>query len=195
MKMETMAILNASQKKVINLAVQYLKIGKIIAYPTEAVYGLGCDIHNTAAVERLCQIKKRALNKGFIIIASEIKQLLPYCKTLNHAEKEILEAHWPGPYTFILPATDKLPALMRGQYSHFAARVSQHPLAAALCQAYGKPIVSTSANISSATPLTTYQAVLDTFGDNIDFILPGEVGNLSRPTPIIDLLTGKYLRR
>jgi len=174
-------------------ATRVLRAGGVIAYPTEAVYGLGCDPLNRAAVERLLAIKQRPIDKGLILIASRFDQLTPFVQTPDGGIMRRLRDTWPGPVTWLLPADPATPRWLRGSHASLAVRVTAHPLAAALCDAFGGPIVSTSANASGRPPAhTALQARLRCPG--IDLVLHGPTGGLARPTAIRDARTGETLR-
>jgi len=175
-------------------AVKMLKSGKVIAYPTEAVYGLGCDINNKQAVKKIINIKKRAPNKGLIIIASDIEQLKPYIGQLTEEQWKILKTSWPGPHTWVVPKSNKLLDSIHGDFDSVAVRVTAHPVARKLCELFGSPIVSTSANVEGDTPLKDNIEVYQAFGDAIDYIVPGRVGDNDKPTSITDLITGNIIR-
>ncbi len=175
-------------------AVEALNKGGVIAYPTEAVYGLGCDPRNDKALQRILDIKHREAHKGFILIASHQDQLTSYLAPIQAEWQQKLDAAWPGPVTFVMPASDAVSSLLSGQRDTLAVRVSQHPLVVKLCDAYGGAIVSTSANRSGHPALQTGQDVQDEFGDLIDAIVDANVGTLASPTHIFDIRTGQQLR-
>ncbi len=165
-------------------AVRSLKQGGIIAYPTEAVFGLGCDPLNPAAVTRLLELKQRDPAKGLILIASSIKQLKPFLLPLRKKTKKRLARTWPGPVTWLLPARPECPDWLTGDHDTLAVRVTAHPGCRALCKALQGPLISTSANISQRRPAKHKLALLKQFGLDIDFLLPGATGNLAQPTEI-----------
>ena len=171
-----------------------LKQGGIIAYPTEAVFGLGCDPDNEAALQRLLQLKQRPADKGLILVAASLEQLQPYLQLLAPEVLQRLQASWPGPVTWLCPARESVSSLLRGEHSSLAVRVSAHPVVQQLCRRYGKPVVSTSANLSGAPPATTGEEVRQALGDAVDFIVPGEVGGAARPSEIRDALTNVIIR-
>lgn len=171
-----------------------VRAGGLIAYPTEAVYGLGCDPRNERAVRRLLALKRRSPRKGLILIAADFAQLAPYLQPLTAADRSQLDVTWPGPYTWLIPARPEVPRWLRGQYATLAVRVTAHPLAAALCRTCGHPLVSTSANFSGRPPARTALAVRRQLGKNIDALLPGPTGGAARPTEIRDLRTGRRAR-
>jgi L-threonylcarbamoyladenylate synthase len=175
-------------------AARVVKAGGLIAYPTEAVYGLGCDPRNEAAVRRLLALKRRPMHKGLILIAASFEQLEPFLQPLTEAERTRLTATWPGPHTWLIPTRPGTPRWLRGRHETLAVRVTAHPLAAALCRACRHPLVSTSANRSGRPPARTALAVRRRLGTAIDYLLPGPTGGAAQPTAIRDLRTGKWAR-
>lgn len=178
----------------INEAVQALQQGGVIAYPTEAVYGLGCDPFNMRAVERLLNIKHRSQDKGLILIAAEFDQLSPYLAEIDNSLKAKIFSTWPGPVTWLWPAKPEVSSLLRGKHDTIAVRVTAHTLAAALCRGFGSALVSTSANLSGKPAARTPEEVRSQFGDRLDYVLEGEIGGFSRPSQIRDALTGAVIR-
>lgn len=178
----------------IQAALKALDTGGVIAYPTEAVFGLGCDPGNPAALQRILDIKAREAHKGFILIAASQNQLTPFLAPVLPAWQAQLDSAWPGPVTFVLPAASSVSPLLSGGRDTLAVRVSAHPLVTRLCNAYGGAIVSTSANVSGHPPLNTGIDVERRFKDSIDVIIDADVGQLSSPTKIIDARTGQRLR-
>jgi len=171
-----------------------LQAGGIIAYPTEAVYGLGCDPLNPEAVMRLLELKQRPWQKGMILIAANRVQLEPYLETVPAAIEQKLAKNWPGPVTWLLPARAEVPFWLRGEHSTLAVRVTAHPLAAALCDVFGGPIVSTSANLAGHEPARRALTVRRELGNEVDYILHGELGDSDKPTEIRDAVTGRVIR-
>lgn len=170
-----------------------LRDGEVVAYPTEAVFGLGCDPLNPAAVLRLLALKQRPRSKGLILIASEFAQLQPFVEPATAAMRVHFESTWPGPVTWVMPAPNDTPDWLRGDHDSLAVRVTAHPLAAALCEAFGGAIVSTSANASGRPPArTALQARLRCPG--VDRILAGPTGGADRPTTIRNAVTGEVIR-
>ncbi len=175
-------------------AARHVKAGGIIAYPTEAVYGLGCDPRDGAAVLRLLALKQRPLAKGLILIAARFEDLQPYVTALPAETRSKVRKTWPGPVTWLLPARPEVPYWLRGSHAVLAVRVTAHPLAAALCRACGGVLVSTSANISNRPPARTALAVRRCFGADVDYVISGTLGGLDKPTPIIDARSGRVVR-
>lgn len=181
-------------QEMIRRAVEVLRAGGIIAYPTEAVYGLGCDPRNEAALQRLLAIKQRDPAKGLILIAAGFHQLAPWLAEIDPALKERALASWPGPVTWVWPAGNDVPALLRGRHASLAVRVTAHPLAAELCREFGGALVSTSANRSGQPPARTADDVRRMLGDAIDFVVEGQTGGQEAPSEIRDVITGATLR-
>ncbi|WP_300272132.1 L-threonylcarbamoyladenylate synthase [Halomonas sp.] len=183
-----------SQARQIEHAVAALRRGGVIAYPTEAVWGLGCDPDDDAALTRLLRLKRRDPAKGVILVAGRIEQFDAWLEGLPPERHAPLAASWPGPNTWLVPDNGRSRALVRGDHDRVALRVSAHPLVAALCDAFGGPIVSTSANIASEPPAMSAEQVRAIFGDGLDAIVEGELGGLERPSTIRDLVSGRVLR-
>ncbi len=177
----------------IRQAVQKIKVGGVIAYPTEAVFGLGCDPLNGDAVYRLLEIKKRGIEKGLILIASSLSQLEPYL-LLNDSIIERVQKTWPGAVTWIIPAQSWVPEWLTGEHDSLAVRVTSHPVARYLCEENAGPIVSTSANTSGRPPAIKSWQVAKCLGTKDLFILPGRVGDLKQATPIFNILNQQQIR-
>ncbi len=168
--------------------------GGVIAYPTEAVFGFGCDPLNQDAVAKILSIKQRDWRKGLILIASDFDQIVPYVKPLDSELQLKVEATWPGAVTWLLPAKEDVPAWIKGDHQTIAVRVTAHPVTAALCKTVGMAIISTSANRANQPPIRKKQAIEKWFGDCIDYIVPGKLGDEEKPSKIINGATGKIIR-
>ena len=176
------------------LAASWIRAGGVIAYPTEAVWGLGCDPANPDAVARLLTIKHRSYRKGLILIASDWTQLQPWLQTVSaRQEKQLLDT-WPGPTTWLIPAADDCPVWLTGDHSNLAVRVTTHPVVRSLCNSLDSPIVSTSANKSGRQAARSALGVRLQLSNDIDYLLPGELGGLERPSRIRDLASGRIIR-
>ncbi len=174
-------------------AVAALRAGGVVAYPTEAVYGLGCDPFNRAAFDDVFALKQRPSERGVLLIASDFSQIEPFIDAPPAAITRARET-WPGPHTWIFPRSEKTPAWLAGAHAGIALRVTAHTIAAQLCRAFGGAIVSTSANRHGAEPARTAADVRSAFGDEVAYILDAAVGGLDRPTPIRDAMSGEVIR-
>lgn len=178
----------------VRYAAHILKQGGIIAYPTEAVFGLGCRADNTAAIQRLLELKHRPAHKGLILLAADFLQLEAYISPLNQTIVEKIKASWPGPTTWVVPAPASTSTLIKGQFNTIAVRVSAHPIVNSLCRQCQSPIISTSANITGKKMSYSPFDVRLHFKDQLDYILYGELGSSDKPTIIKDALTDKIIR-
>jgi len=170
------------------------KPGFVFAYPTEAVYGLGCNPFDEKALDRIRTLKQRAANQHFILIASNWEQITPLIQSLEESLLEPVKASWPGPITWVFPAASNIPETLK-TFNTIALRLTAHPIAKKLCDIAGHALVSTSANISGHPPCRTAQETQHIFGAQLDQIIPGNVELSQNPTPIRDVLTGEWLRR
>jgi L-threonylcarbamoyladenylate synthase len=175
-------------------AARIINLGGIVAYPTEAVYGLGCHPLDPDAVSRLLTLKQRPVEKGLILIADRIEALYPYIGPLTSPSMQTVRESWPGPTTWLIPATDDVPYWLTGRHSTLAVRVTDHPVAAALGRAAGTPLVSSRANLSQHPPARTPLQVRLRCGPGVDLIIHGDTGGLIRPTSIRDALSGRVIR-
>ncbi|ARS53157.1 L-threonylcarbamoyladenylate synthase [Kushneria konosiri] len=174
-------------------AAAHLRAGGVVAYPTEAVWGLGCDPDNTDALERLLALKVRDPAKGLILIASGIEQFEPWLVGLDDTQRARLVSRWPGPVSWLVPDNGRSHPLVRGAHSSVALRVSDHPLVRALCEAFGGPLISSSANRASEAPCLSAEDIRQVFDDRV-FVVDGPLGGRTRPSEIRDLLTNDVLR-
>ena len=145
---------------------------------------------NREAVRRLLRIKRRSVDKGLILIAADAAQLAAY---VDRIPAPVI-ATWPGAQTWLLQPRDGVPAWITGDHARIAVRVTAHPPAAALCRAAGMAIVSTSANRAGSESARSYRETLRRFKGEVDYILPGRVGDAPAPTPIRDAISGELVR-
>lgn len=174
--------------------VRALRSGGIVAYPTEAVWGLGCDPLNLDALQRLLILKHRPAHKGLILIGAHLSDLEPFLAPLSPSLYQRVMASWPGPVTWLLPALHWVPLELRGRHDSLAVRVTAHPGARALCEAFCGAIVSTSANRSGHAPARTLLQARRYFAGQLAAVQPGELGAARTPSEIRDARSGKVLR-
>lgn len=168
--------------------------GEIIAYPTEGVWGLGCRPDDQIAVEKILCLKARSWTKGLILVASRFDQLAPYVAEVTERQKELLHQHWPGPVTFLMVKSERVPAWISGTSDKVAVRVSNHPTVVELCNKIDGPIVSTSANPTGEPEAMNAKDIERYFASKIDYICDGDVGGLKGASEIRDLQSGTILR-
>lgn len=168
-----------------------VKQGGIIAYPTEAVYGLGCDPYQEAAVHQLLVLKKRPIEKGLILVARHLNQLDDFIEPLSNEQKERIQNNRHT--TWLVPASHA-PTWLRGKHNTLAVRLSAHPVVQQLCSALDQPIVSTSANPAGRNPAQNSLQCHHYFHQELDIIVNADTGSLEQPTEIRDLLTQRVIR-
>lgn len=176
----------------IDNAKESLNKGKVIAYPTEAVFGLGCDPNNDVAIQFVIDLKKRNPKKGLIVVGAILGHVMPFLGKLDEGLLNKVMQQWPGPVTWILPAADSVSSLITGEHSTIAVRVSAHPVVQSLCNSFGGAIVSTSANFEGEIAAKSQNEVFEYFPEIA--IVEGSLGGIERPTKIIDGRTMKVLR-
>ena len=177
-------------------AVALLIRGGVLAYPTEAVWGLGCIPFDGEAVHRLLAIKRRPVDKGLILVGATSTQFdaVVDWPSLDPVQRARVEADWPGPHTWVVPAKASAPPWITGGRADIAVRVSAHPVVAALCTRLGGPIVSTSANLTGEPPARQRAALSPALLALVDGVCEGETGGLAAPTTIRDARSGAVLR-
>ena len=175
-------------------AADCLRTGEVIAYPTEAVYGLGCDPSNETAVRTILKLKSRSEDNGLILIADRFDRFLPYVEDPGPERMEAALATWPGPVTWLFPRRKDVPGYLAGKHETIALRVSAHPVCRQLCAAFGGAIVSTSANPGGEKPATSPEQLADYFSGSIAGVVEGSLGGSSKPSEIRELSTGKVIR-
>ncbi|MFL2840813.1 MAG: L-threonylcarbamoyladenylate synthase [Pseudohongiellaceae bacterium] len=175
-------------------AAAHIKQGGIIAYPTEGVWGLGCDPFNEESVRKILDLKGRQADKGLVLVAANLDQIKPLLQPLSQSARDLLESSCPGPDTWLIPDADQtIPSWIKGNYATVAVRVSKHPLVKSLCERVGL-LVSTSANPSGSEPALSQEQVELYFEDKNVGIVPGKLGGQHKPSKIRDLLSKEIVR-
>lgn len=178
----------------VEVAAALLREGGVLAYPTEGVYGLGCDPENRAAFEKIFAMKRRPPEQGVLLIAADFAQVRDWIGNAPESAFMRAGAIWPGAHTFIFPRSPRVPEWIAGGHAGIALRVTAHAPSAALCRAFGGPIVSTSANRHGELPARSAADIRAIFGEEPDGVLDAPLGGLDRPTPITDAVTGAIIR-
>lgn len=176
--------------------IKALRQQQVIAYPTEAVFGLGCDPGSESAVQALLALKQRPWQKGLILVAADYAQLTDYIDddALDDAARARIFASWPGPVTWVIPARPTTPRWLTGQYPSLAVRVSAFEPVRRLCLAFGKPLVSTSANLTGQPPARSADEVHKQLGAAFPVLDEAVEGRLN-PSEIRDALSGELIRQ
>lgn len=171
--------------KKIKKTVEILKNKGVIIYPTDTIYGLGCDIFNKKAIEKIYQIKKREKKKPLSLICSDFKQISEYAVIQNYAFN-IMKKLLPGPYTFILKAKNKTPQRFIAKNKTVGIRIPDNQICLSIVDLLGSPIITTSLNISGEKTLTNPSQLTKEMKNKIDLII--DVGDLENDaSTIIDL--------
>ncbi len=174
-------------------AARDIRAGAVIAYPTEAVWGLGCDPWDEEAVYRLLAIKSRPVEKGLILIADNIRQFDFLFEDFPELWIDRMASTWPGPNTWLVPHQNLLPQWITGVHETVALRVSDHPTVRELCALVG-PLISTSANPAGRPAARSRLRVEQYFRGQIDGVLSGSLGGRRNPSVIRDIATAEIVR-
>lgn len=172
-------------EKSIHQAAVILKDGGLIAFPTETYYGLAVDPFNEAALKRLFAIKKRPSVKPLLVLIASRDDLSRMTDTVPEAAIPLMDRFWPGPLTLVFPACKDISVMLTGGTGTVGVRISPHPVAQALLQAYGTPLTATSANRSGEAAAVTEDEVRKNFGDDVDMVLAGGRTPGHKPSTII----------
>lgn len=178
----------------INAAAALVREGGVLAYPTEGVYGLGCDPDNRAAFEKIFAMKRRPPEQGVLLIAADFEQVHDWIGDAPEAAFARANAIWPGAHTLVFPRSPRVPEWIAGGHPGIALRVTAHTPSAALCRAFGGPVVSTSANRHGEPPARSAADIRAIFGDEPDGVLDAPLGGLDKPTPITNAVSGAIIR-
>ncbi len=175
------------QGRLLKQAVDVLEKGGVIAYPTDTTYGIGCDINNGKAIERIYRLKNKSRKDTLSFICADLSHLADYA-VVSTAGFRLMKRLLPGPYTFVLRATKEPPRVLQTKQKTVGIRVPNHPIPLQLVDLLGHPIVSTTANISGEAPFTHPEDIRDALGNDIDLIIDGGdlAGELSTVVAVRD---------
>ncbi len=162
------------QQRLILKVVDTLKNGGVVVYPTDTYYGIGCDIMNKKAIERIYQLKQRRKSKPFSFVCSSLKNISLYAKVSNYAYKT-MKRLLPGPYTFILEGSKLVPKIMLTKRKTAGIRVPDNPICLALVKELGNPVITTSATMPDGTIFHDASLIHDYFGNRIDVVIDGSI--------------------
>jgi len=168
-------------------ALEAMKAGGVVAYPTETFYGLGVDAFNENAIEKIYAIKKRDFSQPLSVLIPHREALAEYAEDIPESTWKLIDRFWPGPLTLVVSAASCIPPLLCSRTNRIAVRISSHPIAQALTEGIGSPITATSANISGATSPTTPEEVRGQLGNTVDLIIDGGQTAGDKPSTIVDV--------
>ncbi|MBC7625921.1 L-threonylcarbamoyladenylate synthase [Ferruginibacter sp.] len=181
------------QPRLIKQVVECLKDGGIIVYPTDTIYGLGCDIFQHKAVDRICTIKNiNPLKAQLSFICRDLSHLSDYTKSIDTPLYRMLKRYLPGPYTFILPASKQVPKILQTKKNTIGLRVPDNVICHHILDLLGNPILSTSLPGEMAEEYTDPEIINDKFGDVVDFVIDGGIGGMV-PSTIVDCVTDDWV--
>jgi len=180
-----------SSAELFSRAVDALKRGEVIVFPTETFYGLGADVFNESAVERVVSLKGRDPENPISIIATDREMLRDVVTDVPTAARKLIDRFWPGPLTLVLPGKKNLPAPLLNQYGGVGVRISSHPLAASLTRELGHPITATSANPSGKEPARTVAEAKSYFSGRLEVFLDGGRLEGRKGSTVVEIVRGK----
>jgi tRNA threonylcarbamoyl adenosine modification protein (Sua5/YciO/YrdC/YwlC family) len=181
------------QARIVKQVTECLKDGGIIIYPTDTIYGLGCDIHHPKAVERICRIKKIDPKKSQLsFICRDLSHLSDYTKSIDTPLYRMLKMYLPGPYTFILPASKQVPKILKSKKETIGLRVPNNVICQTILQQLDNPILSASLPGEMVEELTDPEIIYATFGNLVDIVIDGGPGGII-PSTIIDCTTDDWM--
>ena len=170
-----------------------LKGGGVIIYPTDTIYGLGCDIYQPKAIERICKIKNVDPHKAQLsFICRDLSHLSDYTKSIDTPLYRILKNHLPGPYTFILPASKQVPKILKSKKNTIGLRIPDNVICNAIVETLGNPILSTSLPGEMVEEYTDPEIIYETFGKLVDYVIDGGPGGIE-PSTVVDCTSGEWI--
>ena len=185
------SVLKLNQKRVATPIVErtadVLRAGGVILYPTETLYGLGCDARNTIAIERIVGIKQRPGDKPFLVLAHNTKMVWEYVEDIPAMGLRLIDAFWPGPLTVLLPAKKGMSKFLVGENGKIGFRVPSHTFCRKLLATYRAPIVSTSANLSGEVESSSMEGLTKRFRDSVDLVVDAGELQSTMPSTVVDV--------
>lgn len=180
------------QPRLIHQVIECLQDGGVIIYPTDTIYGLGCDIKQSKAIEKICQIKNIDPQKAQLsFICSDLSHLSEYTKSIDTPLYRMLKNYLPGPYTFILPASKQVPKILQSKKSTIGLRVPDNIICQQILSALGNPILSTSLPGEMVEDYTDPEIIYKKFENLVDFVIDGGIGGMT-PSTMVDCTTDDW---
>lgn len=180
------------QARQLSMVKECLESGGIIAYPTDTIYGLGCDIFHPEAIEKICAIKKVNPEKANLsFICSDLSDLSLYAKAIDNSLFRILKKALPGPFTFILPASKQVPKILQSKKKTIGLRIPNNNIALSIIKTLGHPILSASFPGDAIEDYTDPEIIYEHWGKQIDMVVDGGIGGII-PSTVVDCTTDHY---
>ncbi len=177
------------QPRLIKQVAECLQDGGVVVYPTDTIYGLGCDIFQHKAIEKVCQIKQIDPKKAQLsFICRDLSHLSDYTKSIDTPLYRLLKSHLPGPYTFILPASKLVPKILQSKKSTIGLRIPDNEVCRHILEALGHPLISASLPGEMVEEYTDPEVIYEKFGHLVDFVIDGGIGGMV-PSTIVDCTT------
>ncbi|HYJ37237.1 MAG TPA: L-threonylcarbamoyladenylate synthase [Chitinophagaceae bacterium] len=174
------------QPRQINTVIEVLRKGGVIIYPTDTIYGLGCDIHQPKAIERICRLKGIQPSKAKLsFICNDLSNLSEYAKQLPNRVYRLLKEYLPGPYTFVLPASKQVPKILKSKKDTIGLRIPDNIIARTIARELNNPILSTSLPGETAEEYADPELIYRNFENKVDLVIDGGIGGLV-PSTVID---------
>ena len=181
------------QPRQLSIIKDCLDSGGIIAYPTDTIYGLGCDIFHPEAVAKICAIKKVNPEKAQLsFICSDLSHLSNYAKSINNSLFRILKSTLPGPFTFVLPASKEVPKILQNKKKTIGLRIPDNKIALAIIETLGHPILSASFPGENIEDYTDPETIQEHWGKQVDIVVDGGIGGII-PSTVVDCTTDEYI--
>lgn len=181
------------QERLLQKIADCLKNGGIIIYPTDTIYGLGCDIYHPKAIERICKIKNIDPQKAQLsFICRDLSHLSDYTKSINTPLYRFLKNHLPGPYTFILPSSKQVPKLLKSKKDTVGLRVPDNVICNAILTTLGNPILSASLPGEMVEEYTDPEIIYEKFGKQVDYVIDGGSGGIV-PSTVVDCTSDEWI--
>lgn len=180
------------QERLIKQVAETLRNGGIIVYPTDTIYGLGCDIYQTKAIEQICRIKQIDPKKAQLsFVCCDLSHLSDFARQISNTTYRVLKEHLPGPYTFILPASKQVPKILQSKKDTIGLRVPDNKIVHELVKELGHPILSTTLPGDFVEDYTDPEIIYEKYKNLVDIVIDGGIGG-SEPSTIINCVDDAY---
>jgi tRNA threonylcarbamoyl adenosine modification protein (Sua5/YciO/YrdC/YwlC family) len=180
------------QPRLIKQIAECLKDGGVVVYPTDTIYGLGCDIFQPKAIERICRIKQIDPHKAQLsFICRDLSHLSDFTKSIDTPLYRLLKSYLPGPYTFILPASKQVPKILQSKKSTIGLRIPDNEICRHILDAVGNPLLSASLPGEMVEEYTNPEVIYENFESQVDFVIDGGIGGMT-PSTVVDCTTDDW---